>query len=90
MVAWCGTGAKRVNSPDLDLDTQLMSLESQWRQVYEDSIDARAEYQSAVASGADDTGYIKLARARLDETETMKGKIMARIKHIEAAAFGSG
>ena len=39
-----------MSSLDLDLDTQMNNLELEWRQVYEASMVARADYQALAAN----------------------------------------
>ena len=39
-----------MSSLDLDLDAHMNNLETEWRQAYESSIVARADYQSLAAS----------------------------------------
>jgi hypothetical protein len=74
---------------DVDLDAQMTSLESEWRHVYEDSIVARAEYQSMAASRQASTEQLDLARERLDRAEAMKAKIMVKIERLESRLLGS-
>jgi hypothetical protein len=80
-----------VNKLDLDsdLDTQMNHLESEWRQVYEDSIVARAEYQSLAASRQAGVELLDMARERLDRAEAQKAKIMVKIERLESRILGS-
>ena len=74
---------------DIDLDTQMNNLESEWRQVYEDSIVARAEYQTLAAGRQASAESLDLARERLDRAEAMKAKIMVKIERLETRLLGS-
>jgi hypothetical protein len=68
---------------DLDLDVQMSNLEFEWRQVYEASIVARADYQSLAADPKCDADLIDAARERLDRANAMKARIMAKIERLE-------
>lgn len=74
---------------DIDLDTQMNALESEWRHVYEDSIVARAEYQTLAAGRQASAELLDLARERLDRAEAMKAKIMVKIERLESRLLGS-
>ncbi len=79
-----------MSSLDFDLDTQMNSLESEWRQAYESSIVARADYQSLAASPRADAAVLDMARERLDRAEALKARIMAKIERIEDNMLGQG
>lgn len=68
---------------DLDLDTQMNNLEFEWRQVYEASIVAHADYQALAADPKAKARLLDAARARLDRAEALKGRIMAKIERLE-------
>jgi hypothetical protein len=72
-----------MSSLDFDLDAQMVHLESEWRQVYEASVIARADYQSLAASSAATAELLDRARERLDRTEAMKARIMTKIERLE-------
>jgi hypothetical protein len=74
---------------DIDLDSQMSTLESEWRQVYEDSIVARAEYQALAASRQAGADLLDMARERLDRAEAQKSKIMVKIERLESRMLGS-
>ena len=74
---------KRMSSLDLELDTQMNDLESEWRQGYEASIVARAEYQSLAADPKANAVLLDAARERLDRAEALKARIMAKIERLE-------
>jgi hypothetical protein len=74
---------------DIDLDTLMNTLETEWRQVYEDSIVARAEYQFLAAGRQAGADMLDRARERLDRAEAMKAKIMVKIERLEGRMLGS-
>jgi hypothetical protein len=73
----------RMSSLGLDLDTQMNDLETEWRQVYEASIIARADYQALAADTTANADLLDLARERLDRAEALKARIMAKIERLE-------
>jgi hypothetical protein len=73
-----------MSSLDLDLDTQMNDLEREWRQGYEASIVARAEYQALAADRRASAAALDAAQERLDRTEELKAKIMVKIERLEA------
>ena len=74
---------------DIDLDTQMNTLESEWRQVYEDSIVARAEYQSLATGRQASTELLDMARERLERSEAQKSRIMVKIERLESRMLSS-
>ena len=77
-----------MSSLDLDLDAHMNNLETEWRQAYESSMIARAEYQALAASPKVNARLIDLARERLDRTEALKSRIMAKIERLEDSILG--
>jgi hypothetical protein len=77
-----------MSSLDLDLDARMNNLETEWRQAYESSIAARADYQSLAASRKANADLLDLARERLDRTEALKARIMAKIERLEDSMLG--
>jgi hypothetical protein len=77
-----------VSSLDFDLDVQMVSLESEWRQVYEDSINARADYQALAANRTSSALLLDAARERLDQAEALKSRVMAKIERLEEKILG--
>ncbi len=77
-----------MSSLDLDLDVQMSDLESEWRQGYEASILARAEYQALAANPKANLDLIDAARERLDRAEALKARIMAKIERFEERMIG--
>ena len=72
-----------MSSLDFDLDTQVNNLESEWRQVFEAGIAARADYQSLAAKGVASAKLLQRARVRLDRAEALQARIMAKIERLE-------
>jgi hypothetical protein len=77
-----------MSSLDFDLDSRMNNLEQEWRLAYESSIVARADYQSLAAGPKTDTKLLDLARDRLDRTEALKARIMAKIERLEDSLLG--
>jgi hypothetical protein len=77
-----------MNSLHLDLDAHMHELELEWRQAYESSIAARAEYQALAASPEANADLLDLARERLDRTEALKARIMTNIERLEDTMLG--
>jgi hypothetical protein len=77
-----------MSSLDFDLDSRMNSLEQEWRQAYQSSIVARADYQSLVAIPKTDSRLLDLALERLDRTEALKARIMAKIERLEDTLLG--
>jgi hypothetical protein len=77
-----------MNSLHLDLDAHMHDLELEWRQAYESSIAARAEYQALAASPEANADLLDLARERLDRTEALKARIMTNIERLEDTMLG--
>ena len=77
-----------MSSLDLDPDAQMCQLESEWRQAYEASIAARADYQALAASPAAGADLLDFARERLDRAEALKARILVRIERLETHILG--
>jgi hypothetical protein len=77
-----------MSSLDLDLDTHMNNLELEWRRAYESSIVARADYQALSAVPEMNAQLLVLARERLDRTEALKARIMAKIERLEDSILG--
>lgn len=72
-----------MSSLDFDLDAQMNHLEFEWRQGYEASMIARAEYQALAADPKAKADLLDSARERLDRAEALKARIMAKIERLE-------
>ena len=77
-----------MSSLDFDLDTQMNHLEMEWRKAYESSIVARSDYQILASSTKAGANLLEMARERLDRTEALKARIMARIERLEDNMLG--
>jgi hypothetical protein len=77
-----------MSSLDFDVTTQMTHLEMEWRQAYESSIVARADYQTLAASPKVSANILDMARERLDRTEALKARIMAKIERLEDNLLG--
>jgi hypothetical protein len=77
-----------MSSLDFDLDSQMNNLEAEWRQVYEAGIVARADYQALASDTAANARLLEKARERLERSEVMKARIMAKIERLEATMLG--
>jgi hypothetical protein len=84
------TGGKPMSSLDFDVTAQMSHLEMEWRQAYESSIVARADYQTLAASPRVSANILDMARERLDRTEALKARIMAKIERLEDNLLGQG
>lgn len=77
-----------MSSLDFDLDMQMNTLELEWRQGYEASISARADYQSLASGRVSDAELLDRARERLERAEALKARIMAKIERLESRMLG--
>jgi hypothetical protein len=77
-----------MSSLDLDLDAHMNKLELEWRRAYESGVVARAEYQALAAAPKANAHLIVPARDRLDRTEALKARIMAKIERLEDSILG--
>jgi repressor of nif and glnA expression len=78
-----------MSSLDFDLDMQMNTLEHEWRQGYEASILARAEYQALAANRKAKAAALDAARERLDRAEALKARVMAKIERLEERLLGA-
>jgi hypothetical protein len=74
----------------LDLDARMNTLETEWRQAYESSMSARADYQSLAAGSKADTDLLGRARERLERAEALKARIYAKIERLEQSLLRRG
>jgi hypothetical protein len=77
-----------VSSLDFDLDLHMNNLEQEWRQAYESSIVARTDYQLLVDSPKAKAELLDRARERLERSEALKARIMAKIERLEDTILG--
>ena len=77
------TNLRAESRTNLDFDSQMSLLESEWRHGYEASIAARAAYQALAADRKVKAALLDAARERLDRAEALKSRIMAKIERLE-------
>jgi hypothetical protein len=73
---------------DFELDCQMSRLESEWRQAFEAGIAARAELNALATGRRAKPGTIEQARERLNRSEALKERIMAKIERLEDSVLG--
>jgi hypothetical protein len=78
-----------MSSLDFDLDSQMSSLESEWRHAYEVSIAAREELAVLSESPNSDAFALAKAQDRLERAEGLKARIMAKIERLEDSILGN-
>jgi len=81
-------GLAAMSSLDFELDNQISHLESEWRQAYQAGDDARAELKALAAGPTLKAIMIEQARERLNRTEALKARIMAKIERLEDSFLG--
>jgi hypothetical protein len=64
-------------------------LELEWRQAYDSSMVARADYQILAASPKVNGNLLGTARERLDRAEALQARIMAKIELMERRWFAA-
>jgi hypothetical protein len=77
-----------MSSLDFELDSQMSHLESEWRQAYEAGNHACAELKALAASPTVKAIMIEQARERLNRSEALKARIMAKIERLEDSFLG--
>ena len=77
-----------MSSLDLELDARMNDLELEWRQAYDSSSVARADYRALAESPKPSLALINRARERLERTEALKARIMAKIERLEDSILG--
>ena len=77
-----------MSSLDFDLDAQMIHLEMEYRQAYEESMVARSDFQVLEASTKASASLLDMARQRVDRIEALKARIMAKIERLEDNMLG--
>jgi hypothetical protein len=77
-----------MSSLDLELDAHMNNLETEWRLAYETSIAARADYQSLAANSNAGVSMLDRALERLERTEALKARILAKMERLEDTMLG--
>jgi hypothetical protein len=83
-----GKSKKTMSTLDFDLDSHMNNLELEWRQAYEASITASADYRSLQARPKVNGDLLLMARERVARAEALKSRIMARIERLESSMLG--
>lgn len=78
-----------MSSLDFDFDMRMIQLETEWRAAFEESIKARAEYQTLASTKGVKAELLDKARERLDRHEAWKDRIMAKIERLENALLSA-
>jgi len=77
-----------MSSLDFELDTQMSNLESEWREAYAASSAARAELKALAAMPTAKPIVMELACERLNRSEALEARIMAKIERLEDSFLG--
>ena len=72
-----------MSSLDFDIDTHMTRLELEWRQAFEASVLARADFDSLKCAPAPDKGRLQQAIDRLERAEASKARVMGKIEKLE-------
>ncbi len=72
-----------VSNPNLELDERKVALETEWRQVYDASVAARADLDRLQGCCNANVGLVHVARARLERFEVLKAQVMEKIESLE-------
>jgi hypothetical protein len=75
---------------DLEFDSQMRNLESEWRQAYDIAMAARAELQALAAIPKSNAVILAKAHDRLERAEGLKARAMAKIERLEDGLLGAG
>jgi hypothetical protein len=79
-----------MSSLDVDFDSQMSHLESEWQQAYDISMAARAELQALAAIPKSNAVILAKAHDRLERAEALKARVMAKIERLEDGLLGAG
>jgi hypothetical protein len=83
-----GKRNKPVSSLDFDLDQQIRDLEREWHQAYEASMRARAEQQAILENPNVNMSLLGQVQEKLERTEALKARVMAKIERLEDSVPG--
>jgi hypothetical protein len=78
-----------VSSLDFDIDTQMTRLELEWRQAFEASLLARADFEALKADSKADKGRLQKAVDQLERAEGFKARVMRKIERLEESLLDS-
>lgn len=77
-----------MSSLDFDVDGRMHELELEWREAYEASVAARADYESLTVKPAVRSDLLERARKRLELAEAANARVMAKIERFESMLLG--
>lgn len=72
-----------MSSLDFDIDTQMTRLELEWRQAFEASMLARADFDALNADARTDKAHLQKAVEALNKAEGVKARVMRKIESFE-------
>jgi hypothetical protein len=72
-----------VSRPNLEFDERKAALETEWRQVDEASVAARADLDRLRGCCEANGGLVHVARLRLERLEVLKARVMEKIGCLE-------
>ncbi len=78
-----------MSSLDLDLDSHMNHLETEWRQANESGNVARRDHRLLAADPKANVILLWAAQARIERAEARKAQIMAKIEHLENSMSGA-
>ena len=77
-----------MNDLDVNFDEKMSSLELEWRQAYDASLEARANLEAIACTTRVASKELSRARKRLDSADALKARVMAKIARLEDAMSG--
>lgn len=78
-----------MSSLDFDIDSQMTRLELEWRQAFEASMLARADFEALNADSKVDKGHLQKAIDALTRAEGVKARVMRKIETLESSLLDS-
>mgnify|MGYP006915172635 CR=1 FL=1 len=78
-----------VSSLDFDIDSQMSRLEVEWRQAFESSMLARADFESLSRSARHDVTRLRRAAQSMERAEARKAHVMRKIARLEQSLLES-
>jgi hypothetical protein len=74
---------------DLELDSNLNDLETEWRRAYRVCGEARAYYEQLLRDcGPANGGLVDVARLRMEQAEALKARLMVKMERTEDGLIG--
>ncbi len=78
-----------MSSLDFDIDTHMTRLELEWRQAFEASLLARADYEALQSDTKGDKERLQRAVDQLERAEAFKARVMRKIEKLELSLLDS-